>query len=69
MLQMGDEYGHSKRGNNNTYCHDCELNWMDWEAVDTDPTGFVRFMRQLIHFRWDGGGGGERGGGYWVHGG
>jgi isoamylase len=24
MLHMGDEYGHTKRGNNNTYCHDTQ---------------------------------------------
>lgn len=33
MLQMGDEYGHSKSGNNNTYCHDDHLNWVDWQQV------------------------------------
>lgn len=33
MLQMGDEYGHSKLGNNNTYCHDSDLNWVDWSQV------------------------------------
>lgn len=27
MITMGDEYGHSKAGNNNTYCHDSPLNW------------------------------------------
>ena len=63
MLQMGDEYGHSKAGNNNTYCHDSELNWMDWEAVEKDEAGFVRFMRQLIHFRWAGGNRWRRDGG------
>lgn len=51
MLQMGDEYGHSKGGNNNTYCHDSELNWVDWRQVEADPSGFGRFVRQLIHFR------------------
>jgi isoamylase len=33
MMQMGDDYGHSKSGNNNTYCHDSELNWVDWSQV------------------------------------
>lgn len=28
MINMGDEYGHSKDGNNNTYCHDSELNYL-----------------------------------------
>ena len=30
MLLMGDEIGHSKGGNNNSYCHDSALNWFDW---------------------------------------
>ena len=28
MVTMGDEYGHSKGGNNNTYCHDSDLNYI-----------------------------------------
>jgi pullulanase/glycogen debranching enzyme len=52
MLQMGDEYGHSKKGNNNTYCHDSELNWVDWQQATLDDEGFARFVRRLIHFRW-----------------
>lgn len=50
-LQMGDEYGHSKAGNNNTYCHDSALNWVDWKQVASDEQGFARFTRQLIAFR------------------
>lgn len=51
MLQMGDEFGHSKKGNNNTYCHDSELNWVDWQQVKADDEGFARFTRLLISFR------------------
>ena len=51
MVQMGDEYGHSKGGNNNTYCHDSGLNWVDWQQVGADAGGFGRFMRRLINFR------------------
>jgi pullulanase/glycogen debranching enzyme len=51
MFQMGDEYGHSKAGNNNTYCHDSPLNWVDWQEVARDEQGFARFMRGLIAFR------------------
>lgn len=39
MLTMGDEYGHTKGGNNNTYCHDSPLNWLDWDAVRKDEFG------------------------------
>jgi pullulanase/glycogen debranching enzyme len=38
-------------GNNNTYCHDDHLNWVDWQQVAADETGFSRFVRRLIHFR------------------
>ena len=30
MILMGDEVGQSKLGNNNTYCLDTEINWLDW---------------------------------------
>src|SRR5690606_8121452 len=33
MLLMGDEMGRTKHGNNNTYCHDNELNWLDWSLL------------------------------------
>eukprot|EP00775_Hariotina_reticulata_P003086 gene3086-3365_t len=48
---MGDEYGHSKKGNNNTYCHDSDLNWVNWQQATHDEEGFARFVRRLIHFR------------------
>jgi len=50
MLFMGDEYGHTKLGNNNTWCHDSELNWFLWDRLEKDQ-GFYRFYRLLIHFR------------------
>lgn len=36
MLTMGDEAGRSQRGNNNAYCQDNEITWMDWEELDTE---------------------------------
>ena len=50
MILMGDEIGHSKQGNNNPYCHDNELNWLNWEMVQRNP-GLFRFMKQCIAFR------------------
>jgi pullulanase/glycogen debranching enzyme len=35
MITAGDERGRTQRGNNNAYCHDAPLTWVDWE---TDPT-------------------------------
>ncbi|WTW97417.1 glycogen debranching protein GlgX [Streptomycetaceae bacterium NBC_01309] len=36
MLVAGDEFGRTQRGNNNAYCQDNELSWLDWSALD-DP--------------------------------
>ncbi|MFZ2527883.1 MAG: glycogen debranching protein GlgX [Rhodococcus sp. (in: high G+C Gram-positive bacteria)] len=49
MLAHGDELGRSQRGNNNVYCQDNELAWMDWspEAVDTDLLAFTRTVIRL----------------------
>ena len=51
MLHMGDEYGHTKHGNNNTYCHDGPLNWVDWRAADADARGLRRFVTALVRLR------------------
>lgn len=51
MLRMGDEYGLSTNGNNNTYGHDNELTWFDWDAKAREDDGLVRFTRMLTHFR------------------
>ncbi len=50
MILMGDEYGHTRNGNNNTYCQDNELNWFLWDKLEREK-GFVRFHRLMIHFR------------------
>lgn len=38
-------------GNNNTYCHDSELNWFNWEQAHQDETGYTRFFRCLVNLR------------------
>jgi len=50
MLLMGDEIGHTKFGNNNTYCHDNELNWFNWQQLH-ENAGLHRFFRHCINFR------------------
>lgn len=50
MIHMGDEYGHTKNGNNNTWCHDNELNWFLWDELQNN-SGFYRYYRLLIQFR------------------
>ncbi|HET7328760.1 MAG TPA: glycogen debranching protein GlgX [Nocardioidaceae bacterium] len=47
MLLHGDELGRSQNGNNNAYCQDSELSWIDWSAVDTDLVAFVQRLTAL----------------------
>ena len=49
MLLMGDETGHTRRGNNNPWCQDNELNWFDWDLAHANAH-LVRFTRELIRF-------------------
>ncbi|KAH7288477.1 hypothetical protein KP509_31G027800 [Ceratopteris richardii] len=51
MMTMGDEYAHTKGGNNNTYCHDNYINYFRWDKKETDINGFYRFSRLLLNFR------------------
>jgi glycogen operon protein len=50
MILMGDEIGRSQNGNNNTYCHDSELNWMNWDLLEKNDDLF-RFFKHCINFR------------------
>jgi glycogen operon protein len=50
MLLMGDEVARTQHGNNNTYCHDNDLNWFDWARVDSQAD-LWRFTRLLTTFR------------------
>jgi glycogen operon protein len=51
MLVAGDEFGRSQQGNNNAYCQDNEISWVDWDINDagTALTGFVRRLTELRH--------------------
>ncbi|MGH9487486.1 MAG: glycogen debranching protein GlgX [Terriglobales bacterium] len=48
MLLSGDELGRTQQGNNNAYCQDSEISWLDWEHTDRD---LLEFYRQLIALR------------------
>jgi isoamylase len=50
MLQAGDEFGRTQRGNNNAYCQDNELSWIDWSLAAAE-TELVEFVRRLLAFR------------------
>ena len=50
MLEMGDELWRTQRGNNNPYCHDSELTWVDWRMSDEGRT-LLEFVKMLATFR------------------
>ena len=50
MILMGDEMGRTQQGNNNTYCHDSDLTWMDWTLVQQNAE-LLRFVKKLLTFR------------------
>ncbi|MGL5046046.1 MAG: glycogen debranching protein GlgX, partial [Shewanella sp.] len=50
MLLSGDETGRTQQGNNNAYCQDNELNWLDWSEKGRD-TALLGFTKQLIALR------------------
>ncbi|MEB3282426.1 MAG: glycogen debranching protein GlgX [Lyngbya sp.] len=50
MLVSGDELGRTQFGNNNAYCQDNELSWLDWNLPDSNAD-LLDFVRQLIDFR------------------
>ncbi len=47
MLLAGDEFGHTQGGNNNTYCQDNEINWLNWE-FESDAQEMLEFTRFLM---------------------
>jgi glycogen operon protein len=47
MLLAGDEIGHTQRGNNNAYCQDNEITWLNWK-LNTRQESLLNFVRQVI---------------------
>jgi isoamylase len=50
MLLAGDEISNSQLGNNNAYCQDNEIGWINWNDVQEDPE-LIEFVRDLIALR------------------
>ncbi|WP_419801128.1 glycogen debranching protein GlgX [Mucilaginibacter sp.] len=48
MLVAGDEFGRTQNGNNNAYCQDNEISWLNWENMDHS---LLEFSQKLISFR------------------
>jgi glycogen operon protein len=51
MLLAGDEFGRSQGGNNNAYCQDNEINWLNWKDITAEELEFMDFVRRLINLR------------------
>ncbi|HZP67539.1 MAG TPA: glycogen debranching enzyme GlgX, partial [Rudaea sp.] len=52
MLLAGDEFGQSQGGNNNAYCQDNELAWLDWSRLEREPNRILfAFLQRLVALR------------------
>jgi glycogen operon protein len=52
MICAGDEVGHTQKGNNNAYCQDNDLTWIDWD-LDDEKKAFLEFVRLVTQIRQD----------------
>ncbi|MHB9119631.1 MAG: glycogen debranching protein GlgX, partial [Burkholderiales bacterium] len=50
MLLAGDEFGRSQQGNNNSYCQDNEISWVDWSLLKKNEDLF-KFVQRLVNIR------------------
>jgi isoamylase len=50
MMLAGDEMGHTQTGNNNAYCQDNELSWLNWNLSPQDRE-FLAFVQRMINLR------------------
>ena len=51
MILAGDEFCNSQLGNNNPYCLDNEISWLDWKGYKSGNSEMFRFVKNLIAFR------------------
>ncbi len=51
MIVAGDEFGRTQQGNNNAYCQDNEISWVDWEGRGDDDLALTTFVSRLISLR------------------
>jgi glycogen operon protein len=50
MLLAGDEFGRTQQGNNNAYCQDSDISWVDWNITE-DGQALLRFVQKLTRLR------------------
>jgi glycogen operon protein len=51
MLLGGDEFGRTQKGNNNPYCQDNEISWVNWDGIKEEGQSLIAFTRKLIRLR------------------
>jgi isoamylase len=51
LLLAGDEFGNSQRGNNNAYCQDSDISWLDWNARTERDLALTSFVQMIIRMR------------------
>jgi glycogen operon protein len=51
MLVAGDEFARTQQGNNNAYCQDNEISWIDWAGIDPQRLELARFTQRVIALR------------------
>jgi glycogen operon protein len=47
MLVAGDEFGRTQKGNNNAYCQDNEISWLNWEEADKEFLAFTQYVIRI----------------------
>ncbi len=53
MLLAGDEFGHTQYGNNNVYCQDNEIGWIEWDKIGPRDEALIAFVRRVAQLRAD----------------
>jgi isoamylase len=51
MLLAGDEFGRTQQGNNNAYCQDNDISWVDWERIDEAGRSLIQFVKVVLALR------------------
>jgi isoamylase len=50
MILAGDEFGRTQNGNNNAYCQDTEISWLNWNITEKGKA-LIQFVKKLAHLR------------------
>jgi isoamylase len=53
LLLAGDEFGRTQRGNNNAYCQDNEISWVDWTGRTAADLALIDYVKLLLQMRRD----------------